>query len=166
MVKYCAHCDPAKLTHKINHCPEQSEECNLTHVKPHACLHMKPAAVSRRRFLKCLQWSPCRDSFTGSFYTLICCFIFNMMCAGGLVSKSCPTLATPWTVCGLPGSSVHGIFQARILEWVAISFSRGSSWPRNWTQVSCTIGRFFTSWATREAARESSLNIHNWMVVN
>ena len=38
--------------------------------------------------------------------------------------------------CSMPGSSVHGIFQARILEWVAISFSRGSCWPRNWTQVS------------------------------
>jgi len=44
----------------------------------------------------------------------------------GLVAKSCPTLATPWTVAH-PGSSVHGISQARILEWVAISFSRGSS---------------------------------------
>ena len=38
----------------------------------------------------------------------------------------------------------------RILEWVAYPFSRGSSWPRNWTRVSCTAGRFFTSWATRE----------------
>ena len=47
--------------------------------------------------------------------------------------------------------SVHGIFQARILKWVAISFSRGSSWPRNRTQVSCIAGRFFTNWATREA---------------
>ena len=47
--------------------------------------------------------------------------------------------------------SVHEIFQVRILEWVAISFSRGSSQPRNWTQVSCTTGRFFTNWATREA---------------
>ena len=43
--------------------------------------------------------------------------------------------ATPWN-CGSPGSSVHGIFQARILEWVAISFSRGSSWPRDRTRVS------------------------------
>ena len=50
-----------------------------------------------------------------------------------------------------PGSSVHGILQARILEWVAISFSKGSSWPRDWTQVSCIAGRFFTLWATREA---------------
>ena len=46
-------------------------------------------------------------------------------CGGGLIAKSCPTLATPWTVCSLPGSSVHGILQARILEWAAISFSRG-----------------------------------------
>ena len=51
----------------------------------------------------------------------------------------------------LPGSSVHGIFQARILEWVAISFSRGSSRPRDWTQVSRIIGRRFTVWAPREA---------------
>ena len=130
MYKYWAHCDPTKLTHKINHCPEQSEECNLIHVRPQACLQMKPAAVSRKRFPKCLQWSPCRDSFTSSFFTLFCtfmyCFIFNMMCADGLVSKSCPTLATPWTVCRPPGSSFHGIFQARILDWVAISFSRSS----------------------------------------
>ena len=53
--------------------------------------------------------------------------------------------------CNPPGSSVIGIFQARILEWVAISFSRVSSRPRDWTRVSCTAGRFFTDWATREA---------------
>ena len=53
--------------------------------------------------------------------------------------------------CSPPGSSVHEIFQARILEWVAISFSRGSSQPRDWTRVSCTAGRFFTDWTTREA---------------
>ena len=53
--------------------------------------------------------------------------------------------------CSLPGSSVHGISQAGILEWVAILFSRGSSWSRNQTYVSCIAGRFFTLWATREA---------------
>ena len=53
--------------------------------------------------------------------------------------------------CKPPGSSVHEIFQARILEWVAISFSRGSSQPRDRTRVSCTAGRFFADWATREA---------------
>ena len=45
--------------------------------------------------------------------------------------------------CSLPGSSVHGVSQARILERVAIFFSRGSSWPRDWIHVSCTAGRFF-----------------------
>ena len=53
--------------------------------------------------------------------------------------------------CSLPGSSVLGILQVRILEWVAISFSRESSWPRNQTKFSCIAGRFFTIWATREA---------------
>ena len=47
--------------------------------------------------------------------------------------------------------TVHGILQARILEWLAVAFSRGSSWPRNHTRVSCIAGGFFTSWATREA---------------
>ena len=52
----------------------------------------------------------------------------------------------------LLGSSIHGILQAIILEWVAISFSRGSSQPRDQTQVSCIEGRFFTDRATRDAA--------------
>ena len=52
--------------------------------------------------------------------------------------------------CSLPHSSVRGIFQARVLEWGAISFSRGSSRPRDWTQVSRIVGRRFTIWATRE----------------
>ena len=51
----------------------------------------------------------------------------------------------------LPGSSVHAILQARILEWVAIPFSMGSSQYRDQTWVSCTAGRFFSTWATREA---------------
>ena len=67
-----------------------------------------------------------------------------------LAAESCLTL------CDLmesnpPDSSVHGILQERILEWVAIPFSRGSSWPKDWTQVSCTAGKFLTIWPTREA---------------
>ena len=58
--------------------------------------------------------------------------------------------ATPWTTCSLPGSSVHGIFQAIVLEWIAISFPRGSSQPRDWTRVSCFVDRRLTVWATRE----------------
>ena len=57
---------------------------------------------------------------------------------------------TPWT-CSPPGSSIHGILQARILEWVAMSFSRGSFQPRDRTWVSCITGRCFTVWTTREA---------------
>ena len=67
------------------------------------------------------------------------------------VTQSCPTLCDPMDR-SLPGSAVHGIFQARVLEWVAISFSRGSSQPRDWTWVSHTAGRHFTTWATREAS--------------
>ena len=63
------------------------------------------------------------------------------------VAQSCLTLCNP-TNCSLPGSSVRGIFQARVLEWVAISFSRGSSQPRDQTQVSLIVGRCFTVWAT------------------
>ena len=55
--------------------------------------------------------------------------------------------------CSPPGSSIHGILQGRILEWVAISFSRGSSQPRDRTQVSCIAGRRFNLWATREVQK-------------
>ena len=73
-----------------------------------------------------------------------------------LVTQSCPTLCDPMDCC-LPGSCVHGILQARIQEWVAIPFSRGSSQPRDRTQVSYIAGRFFTIWATREAKVKSTI---------
>ena len=65
------------------------------------------------------------------------------------VARSCPTLCDPMD-CSPPGSSIHGILRARILEWVAISFSRGSSQPRDRTQVSHISGRCFNLWATWE----------------
>ena len=67
---------------------------------------------------------------------------------------SCVRLFVDPMDCSLLGFSVHGIFQARVLEWVAISFSRGSSWPRDWTQVFCIAGRRFNLWATREASHQ------------
>ena len=73
------------------------------------------------------------------------------------VAQSCLTLSDPMD-CSPPGSSVHGIFQARILEWAAISFSRGSSQPRDRTRVSCVADRHFTVWATREARRSLETN--------
>ena len=69
-----------------------------------------------------------------------------------LVAQLCPTLCDPMDY-SLPGSSVHGILQARILEWVAIPFSRGSSQPRDRTWFSCIAGGFFTVWATRAAQK-------------
>ena len=69
------------------------------------------------------------------------------------VPQPCLTLRDPMD-CGLPG--IHGILQARILEWVAISFSRGSSWPRDRTRVSCIAGRCFTLWVTREGKGSQS----------
>ena len=73
-----------------------------------------------------------------------------MAAPGVLVTQSCLTLCDPmdWS---LPGSSVLGILQTRILGWVAIPFSRGSSWCRDQTWGSCLAGSFFTIWATREA---------------
>ena len=67
-----------------------------------------------------------------------------------LVTQLCPALFNPMDG-SLPGSSVHGIFQARIREWIAIPFSRVSSRLRDWTLVSCIAGKFFTNWTTREA---------------
>ena len=66
-----------------------------------------------------------------------------------LVTQSCLTLCHS-VDCSPPDSSVHGILQARILEWVVILFSIVSSWARDQTWVSCTVDRFFTIWATRE----------------
>ena len=68
------------------------------------------------------------------------------------VAQSCPTLCNPM------GYTIHGILQARILVWVDFPFSRGSSQPRNWTQVSHVAGWLFTSWATRKVL---TLNKHS-----
>ena len=73
-----------------------------------------------------------------------------------LVTQSCATLCDP-TDWSPPGSSVWGLLQARIQEWVALPFSRGSSWPRDQPGVSCIAGRSFTSWASWEAQYGSSV---------
>ena len=79
-----------------------------------------------------------------------------------LLAQSSQTLCNPWTVaCQDREFFCRGILQARILEWVAIAFSRGSFQPRNWIWVSCTVGGFFTVWATREA-HKISLERSKW----
>ena len=69
-----------------------------------------------------------------------CCVLYS-------VAQLCPTLCDPMD-CSPPGSSVHGILQARILEWIFVPFSRGSSWCSDWTWISSLTGRFFTLWTT------------------
>ena len=79
-------------------------------------------------------------------------------------AQSCLILCDPMD-CGLPRYSVHGILSARILEWVAIPFSRGSSRLRDRTWVSCIAGRFFTIWATRKAQPHQTckiLGVYPW----
>ena len=78
-----------------------------------------------------------------------------------LVAQTCPTFGNPMD-CSPPGSSVHWILWARILEWVAVSFCRGSSWPRDWTQDSWIAGRFFTIWATGKSQSHSVVSHSLW----
>ena len=72
------------------------------------------------------------------------------MCVCVLSHISCVWLCDSMD-CSPPVSSVHGILQARILGWVVMPFSRGPSWPRDWTSISCITGRSFTDWATKKA---------------
>ena len=100
---------------------------------PHRMYHLPPSHTHTHTHFPELLLTT--DSLAHSFLTIL---------GSGLATKSCLTLVTPWTVCSLPGSTVHGILQARIPEWVIIYFSRGSSQPKNRTWVSCIAGRFFT----------------------
>ena len=85
--------------------------------------------------------------------------VFYTFCESEWVKfdQSCLTVCDPMDH-SLPGSFVHGILKARILEWVAIPFSSGTSQPRDQTPVSCIAGRFFAIWATREILLIPSLS--------
>ena len=96
-------------------------------------------------------WLSTRHATNPSFSVLICKMVMtpfpevNEIMRTCSVAQSCLALCNPRD-CSPPGFSVHGILQARILEWIAIPFSRGSSRPRDWTLVSRIAGRFFTKW--------------------
>ena len=96
--------------------------------------------------LLCLQLKAEFQEWVSAFFIQLFNFLLSLPCVK--VKWKCQSLScvSPWTV----GSSVHGILQTRILEWVAILFSRGSSQHRDQSQVFCTAGRFFTIRATRE----------------
>ena len=84
--------------------------------------------------------SPGKNTGVGCHFLLQCMKVKSE----SEVTQSCPTLRDRMD-CSPPGSSIHGIFQARILEWVAISYSRGSSWAREWTWVSMNRGAWQTT---------------------
>ena len=87
-----------------------------------ASVHCWITGWSQRSLSACMQ----------KYCTYICVCVYTV-CVCVLVTQSCQTLCDPMD-CSPPGSSVHGILQARILEWIAISFSKGSSQPRDWTR--------------------------------
>ena len=92
------------------------------------------------------------------------CYGLNCVkCVKVLVTQSCLALCNSM-YCSPPGSSVRGILQAGILEWVAMPSSRGSSQPRYWTWVSCIAGRFFTIWPTRKALNIKNTKYHYYKV--
>ena len=132
-----------------NHSPAPLKEWYATLAQMTGLHHWKGINVCCRKPLSfwwfvTAAWDTLRHIFCQSMEHLKC---------ESEVTQSCPTLGDPMS-CSLPGSSVHGIFQATGLEWVAVSFSRGSCQPRDRTRVSRTAGRHFTVWATREAPME------------
>ena len=117
----------------------------------------------------CLWWICSVASFNPT--AECCCFSLSFFLGGGIVflfekksetvTHSVMSNSLNVTDCSPPGSSVHGILHARILEWIAIPFSRGSPLLRDWTRVSFITGRFFTVWSTRDL---QYLYLHLWLV--
>ena len=127
--------------------------CTRTHLDTQACTRLCVYSVQLEGNTTNQQWwlqwtGICWDRINFN-YKLFHPILYHMK-VKVLVAQSCPTLCDPMD-CSLPGSSVCGILQGRILEWVAIPFFRGSSRLRDQTRVSYIAGRSFTIWATREA---------------
>ena len=125
---------------------------------------LKPLSMKSNSTLNCLKhtssllsryFSPNLHISLPSLRTDSSSQLYSVYVQACSVAQSCLTL---WSHdCSPPGCSVHGIFQAKILEWVVISFSRGSSWPRDQTRISCITGRFFTT-----EPPEKPLSFYRW----
>ena len=146
----------AEVWHQRRTCPKQGAglgEQSLSEVQAAAWLLSVLPMATGSVLPGTLQWAKnCWESFPSKI--LIWCVKFDawiLLLSDGEseseVAQSCPTLCDPMDY-SLPGYSVRGIFQARVLEWGAIAFSRGSSQPRNRTWVSHIVGRCFAVWAT------------------
>ena len=118
-------------------------------------LHSSAASSGRPSLITPGSPASCQLYLIHGHWSLSCVWLFatpwTAACQASLSITSCIRLFVfPWTI-ALPGFSVHGILQARILERLAIPFSKESSQPRDWTWVSCTAGWFFTIWTATEA---------------
>ena len=109
----------------------------------HGGLNMDRCSGGHRYLVEFIFWAGSYLLFSFIFYMML----ISVLC---LVTQSCLTLCDPID-CSPQAPLSMGILQTRILQWVAISFSRGSSQPSDQTQVSLIAGRFFPSWITREA---------------
>ena len=147
MVLFCSLSSPS-VTHALQHNHTAQPSQALYYPLQNSYSHLR--TTSDKTCLKIL----------GKIASLLVVLWCNYLLTVSEVAQSCLTLCDP-VDCSPPGSSVHGILQTRILEWVAISFSRGSSQPRDWTQVSRIAGRRFNLWATREAQAFIDMCISN-----
>ena len=165
---------PEKNSNQIDEFPLKQKVAydRMTKAAHLACVSWKACVIFKCGQERSLLWEPvtCRrtDSHRSCFWEARDLGVpanikgreteaaFESVC---LKVQSCRDLCDPMD-CSPPSSSVREILQARILEWVAVPFSRGSSWPRDRTHVSCIAGRFFTVWITREAV--SSLLTSFW----
>ena len=117
-----------------------------THTYTHTHTHIYIMYLCFTYFIQYREWWKTFQGFQGNEWFML----FINVCCSCLVAQSCPALCNPMD-CSPPGSSVQGISQARIVEWVAISFSRGSSAPRHQTHISCFGRQVLCHWVTREA---------------
>ena len=117
--------EPGRLwsigSHRVRH-----NWSNLAHTRARNSAEHEALAREPEHCPYFLQWTDFEQIILKQKLLMLCC----------VWAQSCPTLSDPMD-CSLPASSIHGILQARILEWAAISYSRGSSQPRNRTHVSC-----------------------------
>ena len=111
--------------------------------------HTSPAIFLASCSMVGVYWPALSTHLVGNptqVFTLVICFTgCSYPCCNCLVAQLCPTLCDPVN-CSPPDSSVHGISLARALKWVAISFFQGSSWPRDWTRVSCIDRQILYHW--------------------
>ena len=119
-----------------------SRTCGLNSCSSRALLECGLSSCGTQASIPCGMWDLPGLGIEPKSHALAGRFLITGPQGKSEVAQSCLTLCDPRD-CSLPGSSVHGIFQARVLEWVAISFSRGSSQPRDWALASHIAGKCF-----------------------